>query len=78
VSGGKAVDPRRIEEILSIRSDDSSRSIPRPSETSTGVNIRSGKIAEVVKRFENTAIVVDGITASVSSTFPWMHGGSMW
>jgi len=61
VEWGKAVDPRRIEEIL--RSDSSVRAVyTQASETSTGVRHPIREIAEVVKKHENTVLVVDGIT----------------
>jgi len=61
VEWGKAVDPKKIEEIL--RSDPTVRAVyTQASETSTGVRHPIREIAEVVKRFENAAIVVDGIT----------------
>ncbi len=61
VEWGKAVDPKRIEQIL--QSDPQIRAVyTQASETSTGVRHPIREIAEVVKRFENAAIVVDGIT----------------
>jgi aspartate aminotransferase-like enzyme len=61
VEWGKAVDPKRIGQIL--QSDPMIRAVyTQASETSTGVKHPIEEIAEVVKRFENTAIVVDGIT----------------
>ncbi len=61
VEWGKAVDPRKIEEIL--RSDGSVRAVyTQASETSTGVRHPIREIAEVVKKYENTVLVVDGIT----------------
>ncbi len=61
VEWGKAVDPRKIEEIL--RSDGSVRAVyTQASETSTGVRHPIREIAEVVRKYENTVLVVDGIT----------------
>jgi serine---pyruvate transaminase len=61
VEWGRAVDPRRIEEILN--SDPSIRAVyAQASETSTGVRHPIREIAEIVKRFENTVIIVDAIT----------------
>jgi aspartate aminotransferase-like enzyme len=61
VEWGKAVDPKRIGQIL--QSDPMIRAVyTQASETSTGVKHPIEEIAEVVKRFGNTAIVVDGIT----------------
>ena len=61
VEWGKAVDPKRIEQIL--QSDPTIRAVyTQASETSTGVRHPIREIAEVVKRFENAVIVVDGIT----------------
>jgi len=61
VEWGKAVVPQKIEEIL--RSDPSIRAVyTQASETSTGVKHPIREIAEIVKRFGNTVIVVDAIT----------------
>ena len=61
VEWGRAVDVKRIAEILG--SDPSIRAVyTQASETSTGVKHPIREIAEIVKRFENTVIVVDAIT----------------
>ncbi len=61
VEWGKGVHPRRIEEIL--QSDSSIRAVyTQASETSTGVKNPIKEIAEIVKKHENTVIVVDAIT----------------
>ena len=61
VEWGKGVNPKRIEEIL--RSDPSIRAVyTQASETSTGVKNPIKEIAEIVKKHENTVIVVDAIT----------------
>jgi aspartate aminotransferase-like enzyme len=61
VEWGKAVVPQKIEEIL--RSDPSVRAVyTQASETSTGAKHPIREIAEIVKRFGNTVIVVDAIT----------------
>ena len=61
VEWGRAVDPRKIEEIL--KSDPSVRAVyTQASETSTGVRHPVKEIAEVVKKYENVVIVVDAIT----------------
>ena len=61
VEWGKAVDPARIQEIL--KSDPSIRAVyTQASETSTGVKHPIKEIAEIVKKYENTLIVVDAIT----------------
>jgi aspartate aminotransferase-like enzyme len=61
VEWGKAVDPKKIEEIL--KADPSIRAVyTQASETSTGVKHPIKEIAEIVKKFENTVIVVDAIT----------------
>jgi aspartate aminotransferase-like enzyme len=61
VEWGRAVDPKRIKEIL--ESDPSVRAVyTQASETSTGVKHPIKKIAEIVKKYENTVIVADAIT----------------
>jgi aspartate aminotransferase-like enzyme len=61
VEWGRAVDPRKILEIL--QSDPKIRAVyTQASETSTGVRHPIREIAEIVKRFENTVMVVDAIT----------------
>jgi len=61
VEWGQAVDVKRIAEILG--SDPTIRAVyTQASETSTGVKHPIREIAEIVKRFENTVIVVDAIT----------------
>jgi len=61
VEWGRAVDVKRIAEILG--SDPTIRAVyTQASETSTGVKHPIREIAEIVKRFENTVIVVDAIT----------------
>jgi aspartate aminotransferase-like enzyme len=61
VEWGKAVDPARIQEIL--KSDPSIRAVyTQASETSTGVKHPIKEIAQIVKKYENTLIVVDAIT----------------
>ena len=61
VEWGKAVDPQRIKKAL--ESDPSIRVVyTQASETSTGVRHPVKEIAEIVKKFENTVIVVDAIT----------------
>ena len=61
VEWGKAVDIKRIQEILS--SNPSIRAVyTQASETSTGVKHPIKEIAEIVKKFDQTVIVVDGIT----------------
>ena len=61
VEWGRAVDPGKIEQIL--RSDPSIRAIyTQASETSTGVKHPVKEIAEIVKKYEDTVIVVDAIT----------------
>jgi len=61
VEWGRAVDPEKIQEIL--KSNPSIRAVyTQASETSTGVKHPIKEIAEIVKKFENTLIVVDAIT----------------
>jgi aspartate aminotransferase-like enzyme len=61
VEWGQAVDVKRIAEIL--ESDPLIRAVyTQASETSTGVRHPIREIAEVVKRYENTLVVVDAIT----------------
>ena len=61
VEWGKGVNPKKIEEIL--QSDPSIRAVyTQASETSTGVKNPIKEIAEIVKKHENTVIVVDAIT----------------
>jgi aspartate aminotransferase-like enzyme len=61
VEWGKAVDPKRIEELL--ESDPSIRVVyTQASETSTGVKHPIQAIADLVKRYDDKAIVVDAIT----------------
>jgi aspartate aminotransferase-like enzyme len=61
VEWGKAVDPKRIKELL--ESDPSIRAVyTQASETSTGVKHPIHEIAEIVKRYEDKVIVVDAIT----------------
>ncbi len=61
VEWGKAVRPTEIEKVL--KSDPSIRAVyTQASETSTGVRHPVKEIAEVVKQYENTVIVVDAIT----------------
>jgi aspartate aminotransferase-like enzyme len=61
VEWGRAVDVKRIAEIL--ESDPSIRAVyTQASETSTGVKHPIREIAEVVKKYENTVLVVDAIT----------------
>jgi aspartate aminotransferase-like enzyme len=61
VEWGKAVDPKRIKELL--ESDPSIRAVyTQASETSTGVKHPVKEIADLVKRYEDKVIVVDAIT----------------
>jgi aspartate aminotransferase-like enzyme len=61
VEWGKAVDPEKIQEIL--KSNPSIRAVyTQASETSTGVKHPIKEIAEIVKKYENTILVVDAIT----------------
>jgi aspartate aminotransferase-like enzyme len=61
VEWGKAVDPGRIEEIL--KSDPSIRAVyTQASETSTGVRHPIKEIADLIKRYDETVLVVDAIT----------------
>jgi aspartate aminotransferase-like enzyme len=61
VEWGKAVDPKKIKELL--ESDPSVRAIyTQASETSTGVRHPIQAIADLVKRYEDKVIVVDAIT----------------
>jgi len=61
VEWGRAVDPKKIEATL--KSDSSIRAVyTQASETSTGVKHPIREIADIVKKYENTVIVVDAIT----------------
>jgi aspartate aminotransferase-like enzyme len=61
VEWGRAVDPKKIEAAL--KSDSSIRAVyTQASETSTGVKHPIHEIADIVRRYENTVIVVDAIT----------------
>jgi len=61
VEWGRAVDPEWIQEIL--ESDPSIRAVyTQASETSTGVKHPIKGIAEIVKKYDDTIIVVDAIT----------------
>ena len=61
VEWGKAVDPKRIKELL--ESDSSIRAVyTQASETSTGVKHPIQAIADLVKRYEDKVVVVDAIT----------------
>jgi aspartate aminotransferase-like enzyme len=61
VEWGKAVDPKRIKDLL--ESDRSIRAVyTQASETSTGVKHPIEAIADLVKRYEDRVIVVDAIT----------------
>jgi len=61
VEWGKAVDPEWVQEILG--SNPSIRAVyTQATETSTGVKHPIKEIAEVVRKFEDTVIVVDAIT----------------
>ena len=61
VDWGKAVDPKRIQKAL--ESNPSIRAVyTQASETSTGVKHPIREMAEIVKKYEETAIVVDAIT----------------
>jgi len=61
VEWGKAVDPKRIKELL--ESDPSIRAVyTQASETSTGVRHPIKAIADLTKKYEDRAIVVDAIT----------------
>jgi aspartate aminotransferase-like enzyme len=61
VEWGKAVDPKRIKELL--ESDPSIRAVyTQASETSTGVRHPIQAIADLVKRYEDKVIIVDAIT----------------
>jgi aspartate aminotransferase-like enzyme len=61
VEWGRAVDPEKIQEIL--KSDPSIRAVyTQASETSTGVKHPIKEIAEIVKKYDDTIIVVDAIT----------------
>jgi aspartate aminotransferase-like enzyme len=61
VEWGKAVDPQRIKKAL--ESDPSIRVVyAQASETSTGVRHPVKEMADIVKKYENTVIVVDAIT----------------
>jgi len=61
VEWGKAVDPKQIQKAL--ESNPSIRGVyTQASETSTGVKHPIPEIAEIVKKYEETALVVDAIT----------------
>jgi len=61
VEWGRAVDPQKVGEAL--KADPSIRAVyTQASETSTGAKHPIKEIAEIVKRFENTVLVVDAIT----------------
>jgi aspartate aminotransferase-like enzyme len=61
VEWGRAVDPKRIKELL--ESDPSIRAVyTQASETSTGVRHPIQAIADLVKRYEDKVVVVDAIT----------------
>ena len=61
VDWGKAVDPKRIQKAL--ESNPSIRAVyTQASETSTGVKHPIREMAEIVKKYEETVIVVDAIT----------------
>ena len=61
VEWGKAVDPKKIKELL--ESDPSIRAVyTQASETSTGVRHPVQAIADLVKKYEDKVIVVDAIT----------------
>jgi aspartate aminotransferase-like enzyme len=61
VEWGKAVDPKKIRELL--ESDPSIRAVyTQASETSTGVRHPVQAIADLVKKYEDKVIVVDAIT----------------
>jgi aspartate aminotransferase-like enzyme len=61
VEWGRAVDPKQIKKIL--ESNPSIRAVyTQASETSTGVRHPIQEIAEIVKKYEETVIVVDAIT----------------
>ncbi len=61
VEWGKAVDPQKIKKAL--ESDPSIRVVyTQASETSTGVKHPVKEIADIVKKYENTIVVVDAIT----------------
>ena len=61
VEWGKAVEPKKIKDLL--ESDSSIRAVyTQASETSTGVKHPIKEIAQIVKKYENTLIVVDAIT----------------
>lgn len=61
VEWGTAVDPEKIRKIL--ESDSSVRAVyTQATETSTGVMNPVKTIAEIVGKYENTVIVMDGIT----------------
>jgi len=61
VQWGRAVNPKEIARVL--QSEPKIRAVyTQASETSTGVRHPIKEIAEIVKRYENTVIVVDAIT----------------
>ena len=61
VDWGKAVDPKRIQKAL--ESNPSIRAVyTQASETSTGVKHPIREMAEIVKKYEETVLVVDAIT----------------
>jgi aspartate aminotransferase-like enzyme len=61
VDWGKAVDPKQIQQAL--KSNPSIRAVyTQASETSTGAKHPIREIAEIVKKYEETALIVDAIT----------------
>jgi aspartate aminotransferase-like enzyme len=61
VEWGKAVDPKQIQKAL--ESNSSVRAVyTQASETSTGVKHPVHEIAEIVKKYDETALVIDAIT----------------
>jgi aspartate aminotransferase-like enzyme len=61
VEWGRAVSPKKVEEAL--KSNPSIRAVyTQASETSTGVKHPIREIAEIVRRYDETVIVVDAIT----------------
>ena len=61
VEWGRAVDPKKIKELLEL--NPSIRAVyTQASETSTGVRHPIKEIAEIVKKYEETALAVDAIT----------------
>lgn len=62
VEWGRAVDPAQIETAL--KNDPSIKAVYiQASETSTGVAYDTRSVAEIVRRYDNTILVVDAITA---------------